>query len=181
MPNYYAIENVSPEKGEQVLILLAPQYNDMEFFYPYYRLIEEGYSVTVAGLEKGDCTGKNNYVFPVKFSVDEINPEAFDMVYVPGGKAPEALRKSSRVLDIVRYFADVKKPIVSICHGPLVLADADVLKGRRVTCWPEVKETVEKAGGIYEDTSVIQDNRILTSRWPADLPIFMENVLKMLH
>ena len=181
MPNYYAIDDHSPEKGEQVLILLAPQYNDMEFFYPYYRLIEEGYSVTVAGLEKGDCTGKNSYIFPIQTCMDEIKPENFDMVYVPGGKAPEALRKNSLVLDIIRYFAKVHKPIVSICHGPLVLADADVINGRHITCWPEIKDTIQKAGGIYENTSVVQDNKLLTSRWPADLPKFMEKVLNMLH
>jgi protease I len=184
MPSYYRVEQNTPQRGERVLILLAKQYNDIEFFYPYYRLLEEGYDVTVAGLEKGDCAGKNNFQFPITQTVEEIavdDYENFDMVYVPGGYAPEHLRKNAKVLDIIKHFAAAQKPIVSICHGPLVLADAGILQGKKVTCWPEIKATITQAGGHYEDSAIVTDGSLLTSRWPADLPQFMHTVIKMLH
>ena len=100
MSNYYVAEQEEPKYGEQVLILLADDFNNMEFFYPYYRLIEEGYHVTVAGLTQGDCSGKYKMKFPIETLVSDINPADFDLLYVPGGNAPEILRY---VFQCLRY------------------------------------------------------------------------------
>jgi protease I len=181
MPNYYVVNKTEPIKGEQILILLAKQFNDMEFFYPYYRLIEAGFTVVVAGLEKGDCVGKYNHVFPITQLINDIDSDNFDLLFIPGGKAPEELRKSPKVIELVQKFAQKKKPILSICHGPLVLADAGILKGKNVTCFPEVKEAVTRAGAVYHDAPVVKDGSLVTSRWPADLPYFMINMLEMLR
>ena len=180
MKNYYVVEPSEPRYGEQVLIILAENYNDLEFFYPYYRLNGAGYQATVAGIQKGDCKGKNQYTFPIELEISQLKADDYDMLYVPGGKAPEILRKDKAVLQLVKNFVEQKKPVVSICHGPLVLADAGVIQGKKITCWPECKDDIVKAGGQYIDTSVVRDDHLITSRWPGDLPNFMREVLKIL-
>ena len=180
MSQYYNSNAVEPENGDQILILLAENFHDVEFFVPYYRFIEAGYPVTVAGLKKGECNGKYSMPFSVETVVDDILPENFDLLFIPGGKAPELLRKSEPVLKIVQEFEKNSKPIVSICHGPLVLADAGILNGKNLTGWPDTTYVLVKAGGNYIDQAVLRDKNLITSRWPGDLPQFMKEVLGIL-
>jgi protease I len=180
MANHYVAEQSEPKYGEQVLIFLADGFNDMEFFYPYYRLIEEGYQVTVAGLTQGDCFGKYQMKFPIETLISEIDPANFDLLYVPGGNAPEILRKDQDVLNVVKFFDEREKPIVSICHGPLVLLDAGVLSGKKCTGFPDIKEALEEGGAKYIDNKVVRDVHLITSRFPGDLPAFMIQTLGIL-
>jgi len=178
--NYYVAEPTQIVKGEQILILLAQEFNDLEFFYPYYRLIESGYSVSVVGLETGVCSGKYQMKFPIEKSINDVKAENFDVIYIPGGKAPEYLRKDDRVLKLVKEFEKQKKPIVTICHGPLVLLDAGILAGKSVTGFPEICGELKKGGANVQDQSVVRDHNVVTSRWPGDLPNFMNAFLKIL-
>lgn len=180
MSNFYVSPCPKPEYGEQILILLANEFNDVEFFYPYYRFIEEGYIPTVVGLSKTEYTGKNQFKFPVAITIDDVNPDDYDLLYIPGGYAPEHLRKSEKVLDLVRTFNKKHKPIVSLCHGPLVLLDAGIINGMHITCWPDLKDSVSKGGAIFHDQTVVRDHNLITSRYPADLPVFMHESLKIL-
>jgi protease I len=180
MKNNYIAEPCEQKHGEQILIMLADEFNDMEFFYPYYRLLEEGYCVSVAGLKKGDCTGKYQMKFPIDLLMDDVKPENYDALFVPGGNCPEFLRKNPKVIELVKQFNNKSKPILSICHGPVVLLDAGIIKGKKVTGFPEIKDVLINGGAIYEDKSAVRDKNIVTSRKPGDLPNFMKQFLKIM-
>ena len=115
-----------------VLILAADDFEDMELLYPLYRLIEEGAAVTVAGLDQHPVRGKKGYgPLPVSTTVAQVAEADFDALVIPGGYAPDKLRRSETVLDLVRAFDDASKPIAFICHAGWVSISAKIIKGRR--------------------------------------------------
>jgi protease I len=130
--------------------------------------------------------GEHGYgLKPVK-TFEQVDPEAYDLLIIPGGfpdGAPHTVRQHPRALEITRSFFAKSKPVASICHGPWTLADAGVIKGRRVTSyWHDgVPEDLKRAGAIYQDASVVVDGNLVTSRWPPDLPDFMREVIEMLE
>lgn len=169
----------------KAVILTADQFEDMEVMYPLFRLQEAGWDVTVAAPTKKPIHGEFGYgeLMP-DMLIDKVNPDDFDLLVIPGGSpegAPSVVRKIEKARDITRDFFAKKKPVASICHGPWTLADAGVVKGRHLTCyWHDgVPETVKAAGGIWEDKEVVVDGNLVTSRWPADLPAFMRETMKM--
>lgn len=163
--------------GKKVAILIEEGYQDQEFWYPYYRMKEEGFEVVVVGPEKKEYKSKYGYPIQADRSVNEVSSADFDFLVIPGGKAPEKLRRNRAILKFVQDFAQQKKLIAAICHGPQVLISAGVVKGKRMTCWSGVVEELKEAGGTYENKEVVVDRNIITSRQPSDLPAFCKAIV----
>jgi protease I len=136
-------------------------------------LKEAGIEVTVASLKRGVITGKQGYEVAVDKTIDEVNPDDYEILVLPGGKAPAVVRKEPKALEIAKNFFARNKPVAAICHGPQILISAGLLKGRRATCYKSVADELKKAGALYEDQEVVVDANLITSRQPAGLPAFM--------
>ncbi len=113
-------------------------------------------------------------------TLEEINPDDYDLLVLPGGKAPEKVRKEPKALEIARSFFKHNKPVAAICHGPQTLISAGLMKGKRATCYKSVAPELKEAGAFYEDKEVVVDGNLVTSRQPSDLPAFMRETLKKL-
>jgi protease I len=165
----------------RVLILSANGFEESELLVPYYRLLEEGLEVHVAAPRRGAISGRHGYHVHVDLSLGEVAVERYDVLVVPGGKAPHALLAHAAAFDIARRFAGAGKPVAAICHGPQLLAAAGVLKDRRVTGHASIGAELKAAGAHYEDREVVVDANLVTSRQPADLPHFMRALLALLR
>jgi protease I len=183
--------------GKKVLIIAGDAVEAQEIFYPYYRLREAGYEVTVAAPKKKDVlftvvhdfepgwttySEKPGYRFPwVDKEFKDIDPEEYDGLVIPGGRAPEYIRLSPELGDIVKHFFDEGKPVAAICHGAQVLSGFGLLRGKRATAYIAVKPDVEGSGAEYVDKEVVVDGNLVTSRaWP-DLPAFMREFIRLLE
>ena len=164
----------------KALIISADNFEDSELLVPYYRLKEEGIQVEVASIKKGSIKGKHGYEVNVDKVLGEVNPDDYDILLLPGGKAPGTIRKERSALDIARHFFKKSKPVSAICHGPQTLLSAGVLRGRRATCYKSVAQEIKEGGAVYEDREVVVDKNLVTSRQPSDLPAFMRETMKML-
>jgi protease I len=170
----------------RALILTADKFEDMELFFPYFRLLEEGIAVDVAAPKKGHIEGEHGYDLEIEKTFDEVNPADYDLLLIPGGSpdgAPSVVRKDPRAQAIAKYFFSSNKPVCSICHGPWLLASAGLVAGRRLTgYWHDgVPEDIKKAGGKYEDKEVVVDGNLVTSRYPGDLPAFMRETMRIIN
>ncbi|OGR26588.1 MAG: protease [Desulfuromonadales bacterium GWD2_54_10] len=164
----------------KALIISAANFEDSELLVPYYRLKEAGVEVSVASLNRGAITGKHSYEVAVDYTLGEVNPDDYAILVLPGGKAPEVVRKEPKALEIARSFFARNKPVAAICHGPQILISAGLLQGRRATCYRSVADELKEAGALYEDREVVLDGNLVTSRQPADLPAFMRETMKLL-
>jgi protease I len=162
----------------KALIISADRFEDLELFYPYYRLREQGLDVDVASPRGGRIEGIHGYTVEQTHPLDQIDPDAYSLVVIPGGRAPEKVRLSPHALAIVRHFTGRNKPVAAICHGAQVLISARVLPGRILTCWEGIRDDVIAAGGGYEDAEVVVDGNLVSSRRPADLPAFCREIIR---
>lgn len=172
------------KKGNKALIMTANLFEDMEVFVPAFRLIEEGWKVTFAAPKKVELHGENGYALMPDVTFDEVNPDNYDLLLIPGGSpdgAPATVRKNKKAQEITKFFFAQNKPVASICHGPWLLADAGVIQSRHLTSyWHDgVPEAVKKAGGVWKDKEVVVDGNLVTSRYPLDLPYFCREMLKL--
>ena len=165
----------------KALIISADNFEDTELLVPYYRLKEEGIEVDIASMKKGSIKGKHGYEVEANKALKEINPDYYDILVLPGGKAPETVRKDKDAINIAKHFFQRNKPVAAICHGPQTLITAGLLKGRHATCYKSVAPEMKEAGALYEDKEVVVDGNLVTSRQPSDLPAFMREMLKMLR
>lgn len=177
----YASQPRHTDHHARVLILTADKTEDLEFFYPYYRFLEEGYAVDVATPKGGAFKGKEGLGLQETLKLSDIQSAQYDLLFIPGGKAPEALKKEDEAVALVKSFADSNKPIAAICHGPQLLAKADVIRRMRIAAWPDVQKEVEEAGAEYCDQESVQDGMFITSRWPGDLPAFTHALIQMVN
>jgi protease I len=167
--------------GRRVLVLAADLFEDMELLYPVARLREEGVDVTVAGLDDAPVTGKKGYgPLEVDTTVDAVEASAYDALVIPGGFAPDKLRRSETVLDLVRAFDAAAKPIAFICHAGWVPISARILKGRRATSVGAIRDDMENAGVDWVDEAVVVDGNLISSRTPADLGPWMKALIAAL-
>jgi len=164
----------------KALIISADNFEDSELLVPYYRLKEAGVEVKLASLKRGAITGKQGYEVAVDKTIDEVNPDDYAILILPGGKAPAVVRKEPKALEIARSFFVRNKPVAAICHGPQILISAGLLKGRRATCYMSVADELKESGALYEDREVVVDAKLVTSRQPSDLPMFMRETMKLL-
>ncbi|MGB9928482.1 MAG: type 1 glutamine amidotransferase domain-containing protein [Methanosarcina sp.] len=164
----------------KALVFGADGFEDLELFYPYHRLKEEGIITHVASLEKGPITGKQGYKIEADIAFKDINPADYDILVIAGGKGPEKMRLDENALEIVRHFFKENKPVASICHAPQVLISAGVIKGRKITCWIGIRDDVMAAGALYEDKEVVIDGNLVSSRNPGDLYAFGREMIKII-
>src|SRR5437667_370286 len=152
-------------------VLVEQMYQEMEVWYPIYRLKEAGCKVTVIGPEAGQ-TYPSKLGYPVKSdkAARDVSADDFDLVVIPGGYAPDHLRRCEPMIRLVSVMAEQGKVVAAICHGPWVLCSTQALKGRKATCFFAIKDDVINAGGKYVDAEVIRDDTLITSRKPDDLP-----------
>ena len=167
--------------GRNVLLFAADDFEDMELLYPLYRLIEEEVAVTVAGLEDHPVRGKKGHgPVPVDTTVDQVAEADFDALVIPGGFAPDKLRRSGAVLDLVRAFDEEGKPVAFICHAGWVPISARILKGRRATSVAAIRDDMINAGTDWVDDAAVVDGNLISARTPADLGPWMKALLKAL-
>ena len=164
-----------------VLVLAADLFEDMELLYPVFRLREEGVAVTIAGLDDKPVHGKKGYgPLDVDSTVDALSADNFDALVIPGGFAPDKLRRSQKVLELVRDFDTADKPIAFICHAGWVPISAKILKGRRATSVSAIRDDMENAGVDWVDEATVVDGNLISARTPDDLGPWMKALLAAL-
>jgi protease I len=163
-----------------IVVLVEQDYQEMEVWYPTFRLREEGARVLHVGTGSSrEYKGKYGYPLKVDLAADQVKSSELDGLVIPGGWAPDKLRMSEPVLNLVREVNQKKLPIGCICHGGWVLASAGIAKGRRVTSYEAIKDDMIHAGAKWEDAEVIVDGNLVTSRKPDDLPAFMREFIRL--
>jgi protease I len=155
-------------------------YEDLELWYPYYRLVEEGAEVKIIGPEAKEYQSKHGYPVQADLSAAEAKAGDFQGIIVPGGFAPDRLRRYPEILDIVRKIFKKGGVVASICHGPWVLISANIMNGKQTTGVISLKDDLINAGAIYLDKEVVVDNNLITSRTPQDLPVFLQAIITAL-
>jgi len=172
---------MSPQ-SQRVAILVEDLYQDQEVWYPYYRLLEAGIEAVFVGTgSKPEYKGKYGYPVTPHTTAGQVSAASFDAVIVPGGFAPDLLRRSPAVLQLVKEANQQGKPIGAICHAGWVLVSAGVLRGKTATCFSAIKDDVVNAGATFVDREVVRDGNLITSRKPDDLPAFMRTFLEALQ
>lgn len=162
-------------------MLAEEGFEDLELWYPVIRLREEGCKVTVVGSgSKKVYKGKYGLSVEVDVNAEEVTAEGYDAILVPGGWAPDKLRRYPEVLKLVKQFFDQGKLLATICHGGWVFISAKVVKGYRMTCVNAIIDDIVNAGGEYVDDEVVIDRNLITSRTPKDLPAYMRAIIKYL-
>ncbi|SDM67259.1 protease I [Fictibacillus solisalsi] len=161
--------------NKRILSFVHHDFEDLELWYPVLRLQEEGASVDLAGEKAGEVY-KGKYGVPVtaQLSFDDVDPSNYDALLVPGGWAPDKLRRFPKVIEIVRHMEEHKKPIGQICHAGWVLISAKILEGKKVTSTPGIKDDMENAGAEWLDEAVVVDGHLVSSRRPPDLPHYVK-------
>jgi len=167
--------------GKTVLIFAANWYEDLELWYPKIRLEEAGAATVVAGLGEKTYQGKRGYPLTVDTSVDELESKDFDGLVIPGGYAPDILRRSQKVLSLTREIYEAGKPVAFICHAGWVPISAGIVRGKRGTSVGAIRDDLVNAGMLWEDSPVVVDGNLISSRTPADLPEFMKALLAALE
>jgi len=162
----------------KALIVAADGFEDSELLVPMYRLREEGWDVVVAGPAEGHITGKHGYSVPVDSVFEDVQSDEFDALVIPGGSAPETVRLDRAAITAVKTILGAGKPVAAICHGAQVLISAGVVSGRKLTCYQAVRDDVIAAGGAYEDSELVVDGNLITSRFPDDLPAFCRELIR---
>ncbi len=167
---------------KRIAILIEDLYQDLEVWYPIYRLREAGYEViTIEPRNQKRYIGKNGYPIDVDCSINDVSPEDFDAVVIPGGFAPDKLRLSQKILNFVKVIYNQDKVVASICHGGWVLVSAGICKGKTLTSYIAIKDDVVNAGAKFVDEEVVRDGNLITSRKPDDLPAFCRTILEALE
>ena len=165
----------------RVLVLAADLFEDIELLYPVHRLAEEGVAVTIAGISTDPVTGKKGHgPVAVDTTVDQVSARDFDALVIPGGFAPDKLRRSKVVLDLVRDFHDAEKPLAFICHAGWVPISAGIVKGRRATSVDAIRDDMVNAGVDWVDEPTVVDCNLISARTPADLGPWMKAILAAL-
>lgn len=168
--------------GKRVAVLVEQLYQEMEVWYPVYRLREAGCVVELVGPEAGKTyVSKLGYPAKATLSAKDAKGDDFAAVVIPGGFSPDYIRRNADLLRLVREVYAAGKPVAAICHGPWVLCSTTALKGRRVTCFHSIKDDVTNAGGTYVDEEVCIDGNVITSRTPEDLPAFVVAIIEQMR
>jgi protease I len=167
--------------GKRVAVLVEQLYQEMEVWYPVYRLREAGCVVELVGPEAGKTyTSKLGYPAKATLAAADAHATDFAAVVIPGGFSPDYIRRSEPMLKLVRDALAQNKPVAAICHGPWVLCSTTGLRGKTVTCFRSIKDDVTNAGGTYVDREVCVDGNVVTSRTPDDLPAFMKALMELM-
>jgi protease I len=170
-------------EGKKVAIVVTDGFEQVEMTEPRKALDQAGATTKIVSLKSGKIQGMHHDEkgdkFDVDLTVEEARPDDFDALMIPGGLFnPDQLRADENVLAFTRHFFDEGKPVAAICHGPWVLVDAEVVQGRTLTSWPNIKTDIKNAGGNWVDKEVVVDNGLVTSRKPDDIPAFNRKMIE---
>lgn len=168
-------------QGKKIAVLAEDLYEDLELWYPVLRLREAGAAVRIVGPAKETYTSKHGYPAQADLAASEAKVKDFDAVVIPGGYAPDRMRRHRAMVDLVRGAVGQGKIVAAICHGGWMLVSAGVLKGRRVTGYIAIHDDLVNAGGEYLDEEVVRDDCLITSRTPDDLPAFCRSIIEALR
>jgi protease I len=168
--------------SKTILLLIENEFRDEEAVYPYYRFKEAGYDVKIVGPEKDkEYRGKFGVILKSDLAASEVKLENVIAVIIPGGYAPDKMRINSDMVDIVKNASLQGKVVAAICHGGWMLAEADIVRGKKVTGYKAIATDLKNAGGRYIDSEVAVDGNIVTSRTPNDLPAFCRSILELIE
>jgi protease I len=167
---------------KKALVLVGDGFEDAELLYPYYRLQEEGFDVDVVGTDGGKVfTGKHGYPIKSTKAANDIHIDDYAVMVVPGGHAPDKWRMDEKFVQIVRQAFEHDLVVAAVCHAAQLLIEAEVVEGRKMTCYQSVKTDLKNAGAQYEDREVLVHGNLITSRQPSDLPAFMRETIRVLR
>jgi deglycase len=166
----------------KVAFIMDEMFEDSEFKVPYERVKQAGHEPLVIGLEKGKkLTGKKgDETVVTEASIDDVSPDQFDALVIPGGYSPDKIRVNDKMVGFTRSLFQAGKPVAAICHAGWMLAEAGVAKGRTVTSWPSIKTDLVNAGAEWVDQEVVEDENLITSRKPDDLEAFSKTLLSQI-
>jgi protease I len=168
-------------ENKKIAIMIEDMFNVFEFWYPYYRLKEAGAEVVVVGSGRTDVfTGKPATEFRADVSAADVSADDFDGLVIPGGYAPDMMRRHTSMVDLVINMHQQNKLVAAICHAGWMLASADILQGKNVTSFFAIKDDLVHAGANWVDQEVVVDGNLVTSRTPDDLPAFMKAIIEIL-
>jgi protease I len=167
----------------KVAFILDGMFEDSEFKVPYDRVREAGHEAVVIGLDKGKKLHgkKGKESITTEVAIDDVSPEEFDAVVIPGGYSPDLIRTNPKMVDLVRKQHDGGHPVAAICHAGWMLAEADIIRGKTVTSWPSIKTDLVNAGANWVDQEVAEDGNLITSRKPDDLEAFSKALLTQIE
>jgi protease I len=168
-------------QGRTILFFAGPLYEDLELWYPKIRLEEEGARTVVAGTGEKTYQGKRGYPLTVDASVEEIGAGDFDGLVIPGGYAPDIMRRSQKLLQLTREIYHAGKPVAFICHAGWVPISAGIVRGKRGTSVGAIRDDLVNAGMLWEDSPVVVDGNLISSRTPADLGPFCKAIIAALQ
>jgi protease I len=162
------------------LILVGPEYEDLEVWYPKLRVEEAGYTTVLAGIGDASYRGKHGYPCPVDAHVRDVAVDGVVGLLAPGGWAPDKLRRDADLLERVRQTHEAGKVVATICHGPWILISAGIVRGKRMTSTVGIRDDLVNAGAVWVDEPVVVDGNIISSRVPKDLPLFGKRLVELL-
>ena len=166
----------------RILILATDGFEDSELLEPRRRLIDAGAEVTLATPGGGEIKGDKEARIKADVALEGIDHRDYDALLLPGGtKNPDKLRTIPEAVDLVQAFVMAEKPVAAICHGPWLLVEADVLRGRTVTGWPSIRTDLRNAGATVVDQEAVSDGNLVTSRKPEDIPAFTDAFVKLVE
>jgi len=169
-------------EGKRAALLVEDLYNEFEVWIPYYRLKEEGVQVIVVGSSRHQTYhGKFGIPISADREASQITTDDFDAIVIPGGYAPDKMRTNPEMVALVRDAFKQGKVVASICHGGWMLVSAGVLKGKRATSYVAIKDDMTNAGALWEDSEVVIDGNLITSRKPDDLPAFCRTMINAME
>jgi protease I len=167
----------------RIACVLDVDYEDAEFKQPYDAFRKAGHQVTIVGpVADKELKGKRGAVtVKAEAGIDQVRPEQFDALFIPGGYSPDHLRADRQMVAFAKAFFDADKPVVAICHGPQLLMTARVVKGRTMTAWRTIQDDLQQVGANVIDREAVVDRNLVTSRQPSDIPAFIRESLKVLE
>ncbi len=166
-------------EGKHIAVIATDEFEDSELSQPLESLKDAGAEITLVSNKTGSIKGKNGTEVPVDQIVEQVTADEFDGLVIPGGVGnPDKMRTNETAVSFVRNFFELHKPVAAICHGPWLLVEADVVRGRTVTSWPSLQTDLKNAGAIWVDEEVVVDQGLVTSRNPNDLPAFCEKMVE---
>jgi protease I len=167
----------------KVAFIVDELFEDSEFRVPYERVKDAGHEPVIVGLEAGKRIEgkKGRETITTDVSIDEVTPDQFDALVIPGGYSPDKIRLSKGMVELTRSIATSDKPVAAICHAGWMLAEADLVRGKTVTSWPSIQTDLRNAGADWVNQEVVEDGNIITSRMPDDLEAFSKSLLAQIE
>ncbi|MEJ2699622.1 MAG: type 1 glutamine amidotransferase [Desulfuromonadales bacterium] len=167
--------------GKKIVVLVEQLYEDLELWYPVLRFREAGATVNIVGPKKGSYPSKHGYEAEADLAADKVKAKDIDALIIPGGYAPDHMRRHEAMVGLVQEAAEKGKVVAAICHAGWMLCSAGVVKGKKATCYFSIKDDLVNAGAEYLDQEVVRDGNLITSRFPADLPAFCRMIIEALQ